>query len=115
MASYRLVVDVLSDATADIILAMKQGQIDLASVDRFHRGRMRAFGYLSMLASQEVLDQFAKLTDYLEDVAEGKTHFTPVNLRKHTFEFVNAMRRDVGINPIEIKWGADYALPHKRP
>ena len=74
---------------------------------------MKAFGYLAMLASQEVLDRFAKLTDYVEDVAEGKSNFSLVKLRKHTFEFVNAMRKDVGINPTEMKWGDDYTLPHK--
>jgi len=114
MASYRLVIDVTADAFADIIQALKQGHIDPASVDKFHRGRMKAFGYLSMLASQDVLDRFAELTDYVEDVAEGKSKFTALNLRKYTFEFVNAMRRDVGINPTDMKWGTDYSLPHKK-
>jgi hypothetical protein len=67
-----------------------------------------------MLASQEVLDRFAELTDYVEDVAEGKIPFNLESLRKNTFAFVNAMRKDVGINPSEMKWGENYTLPYKR-
>lgn len=112
--SYRQTIDFFAEACADILQTLKVGAINPSVVDVFHRRRMKAFGYLAMLASQEVLDRFAELSDYVEDVAESKIPFDIIELRKLTFEFVNAMRKDVGINPSEMKWRENYSLPYQR-
>lgn len=72
IGSYRLVGDVVADTCVDIVQALKQGCINPAAVDTFHRRRLRALGYLALLASQEVLDRFAELTDYLQDWRKAK-------------------------------------------
>ena len=114
LSTYRLAIDSIAEVVVSITLESRTGAVGGEAFASYQRQRLKAFGYISMLASQEVLDSFATLTDYLEDVARGKFRYDQIELRKRTFQWVNAIRKDVGINSTEVQLGQDYSLPsHK--
>jgi hypothetical protein len=105
IAIYRLVADIVGDILADLdrLPANQPYPPDLD--DRFNRQRMKAYGYLGMLAPQDVMDSYDRLIDYLIDVTGGTRPHEWSDVRVLIIDMINCVRADIGINksPIEYR------------
>jgi len=105
---YRLVVDVVSEILSDLDLHhMGQFPAEEAArrMDQFNRGRMRAYGYLAMLAPQSVMDAADALFDDVIQVAGGSLPYDWNRTRRHILSLLNAVRVDIGydVSPVEYR------------
>ena len=71
LKAYRLVVDVFAETYSDLHIAFTQGQFEQAR-DKYNRYWVRCYGYLSMMAQQDVMDTFDRLNDYILKVLSGR-------------------------------------------
>lgn len=107
IAIYRSVIDIVATMLADlekVALGLKE-TISEEVLDMFSRDRLRAYGYLGMLAPQSVMDAHDALIDRLiEVIYEGKKAEW-VEIRTLAINFLNTVRVDVGIDkePIEYR------------
>lgn len=105
--TYRLVFDVLAEIYSDLQIAFTQGQFEQVR-DKYNRCWVRCYGYLSMMASQEVMDAFDGLNDYVIKVLSGRQQPQPwPETRKLALRFINCMRRDIGLDTREIEYHGD--------
>lgn len=108
LAIYRLATEVVSDFLADLHSA-RFGQKPADNfLDRFNRGRLKAHGYLAMLAPQNVMDAYDSLIDCIFFALEKKQ---PVDyaaewneIRKLAYTLLNAIREDVGIDKSKVEY-----------
>lgn len=72
---------------------------------QFERDRLRAYGYLALLAPQTVMDANDAVMDYLGDVFQEKRKFVFAEFRIPAIAMLNAMRSDlgIGVDPIEYR------------
>lgn len=108
LATYRLVIDIISDYLADIDLWQSSGQTlpdGNERFDRFNRDRLKTYGYLSMIAPQEVMDANDTLTDHLLDITVNNAEYNWEVIRNHAIGLLNAIRRDLNpeAEPIEYR------------
>ena len=108
LAIYRLVTDVIVDVLGDLDLMMLSGAPPAdgtARWDRFNRGRMKAYGYLAMLAPQPVVDGMDALMDHLIQVSHGQDRYEWPTVRALVINLLNEVRKDIGIDasPIEYR------------
>ncbi|TVL99201.1 MAG: hypothetical protein CV087_19040 [Candidatus Brocadia sp. WS118] len=78
IAIYRLAVDIIAEKLGDLdyISLTKQMPPDaLQKYDKFNRARIKAYGYLAMLAPQNVMDALDALFDHLILIAQGKEQY----------------------------------------
>lgn len=83
-------------------LAVVEGVTEL---DAFEKSRLQLYGYLGMLAPQDVMDSQDLLMDYLLEVIHGESPSDWVRMRGLALNLINAIRRDIGIDksPIEYR------------
>jgi len=110
--TYRLVFDVLAEIYSDLQIAFTPGQFEQVRVeqvrDKYNRCWVRCYGYLSMMASQEVMDAFDRLNDYIIKVLFGRQQVqTWSETRKLALSFINCMRKDIGFGTGEIQYHGD--------
>lgn len=107
IAIYRLAVDIVSDLLGDLdLIAMQCTPEDaLKRWDKFNRDRMRAYGYIAMLAPQSVMDAFDALFDLLIMVCHGNKKYDWPLVRNLALNLINEIRKDIAIDisPIEYK------------
>jgi len=108
LAIYRLAVDIVADLLGDLDitkLAATPLPDALQRWDKFNRGRIKAYGYLAMLAPQNVMDAFDALFDFLIMVAHGQKPYDWSTVRQLALNLLNAVRKDIAVdtNPIEYK------------
>lgn len=81
------------------------GQPPKDMFDRYNRGWMKVYGYLAVLAPQEVMDAFDRLNDYLLGVLKGRHRPQPwASTRELALDLINAVRRGIGFDPSPIKY-----------
>lgn len=105
---YRAAIDIVS---ALIVTLQKydQGRLTVAegvlALDTFEKGRLQLYGYLGMLAPQDVMDAQDALMEYLIEVIHGESQSDWVRMRTLALSLLNAVRRDIGIDksPIEYR------------
>jgi hypothetical protein len=105
---YRLTVDIIAEMLGDLdyMQNTKQPPPDaFQRYDKFNRNRLRAYGYLAMLAPQHVMNAFDAMFDHLIIVAKGHEPYEWTKVRKLSIAFINEVRKDVGIDksPVEYK------------
>lgn len=106
LATYRLIVDLVSEILGDFDHWQTTRQPLLPErFDALNRARMKAYGYLAMLAPQAVMDALDALFDHLLQIANGKAPYHWATVRGHALVLLNEARKDVGIDhsPIEYK------------
>lgn len=105
LAIYRMVADIFAKlfSTLDELKSNELLPSDLSA--EFNRERMRAYGYLSMLASQEVMDSYDSLSDFMLDVMTGHKKYDWIMVRPLILDLINKIRIDVGLNknPIDYR------------
>ncbi len=107
LATYRLVVDVVVELLGELDQMKITGRppADAAARwDRFNRSRMRAYGYLAMLAPQTVMDTHDALMDHLFEVASGHKDYVWPDVRNLAINLLNEIRRDIDIGPTSIEY-----------
>jgi hypothetical protein len=111
LEAYRHAIDIISDLCTDVHNVGTNSELGNKVVTEFNRGRLKAFGYLSILAPQEVMNAYVVLTDCLYSIATGETKFDWIEIRRLTYILVNAIRKDIGIAEKELVLGKDFSLP----
>ena len=66
---------------------------------------MMLYGYLAMLAPQNVMDAYDKLMDHLLQIFHGTKQYLWTEVRALAISALNEIRKDVGIDksPIEYR------------
>jgi hypothetical protein len=108
LATYRMVVDVISELLANLG-PLRSGQpLGNDVLDRFNHGRLRAHGYLAMIAPQDVMDAYDQLTDRIFSVLEknppGFGHDDWEQVRGCAYSLINKVRADVGIGKDAVEY-----------
>ena len=102
MGTYGFVFGVVSELLADVDLIRRGKKPEGDALDRFNRGRLKAHGYLAMLAPQNVMDAYDSLIDYifsvLEQPAQTVNHEHWKEIRRLAYDVINLIREDVGID-----------------
>lgn len=105
--TYRAVVDVVSKVLASFD-SIEQGRLsaDVAAslFDEFNEQRIRVYGYLAMLAPQQVMDAQDRLMDHLLCVSQGNEPYEWGNVRNLAIDLLNEIRRDIGIDKSPIQY-----------
>jgi hypothetical protein len=86
---YRMTIDII----VKFLINMDQANhSEVAKKDillAFLEGRLRAYGYLSMLAPQNVMDAYDNLTDHIELIAYGKEPNDWPTIRQKALQMIN--------------------------
>lgn len=105
VAIYRMAVDIVADFLGDLDRYLQAGQaIPEERYDMFNRMRMKAYGYLAMLASQRVMDAYDQLADHLLQIVGGQQSYEWDEVRRLALGLLNAVRVDIGLDPSPIKY-----------
>lgn len=105
--TYRAVVDVVSKVLAsfDSIELGRLGATEAAArFDEFNEQRIRVYGYLAMLAPQQVMDAQDRLMDHLLCVSQGNEPYEWRIVRDLAIELLNEVRHDIGIDKSSIRY-----------
>lgn len=106
LATYRMAVDMIATLLADLDRSHRLSPEQAAvSVDTFNRDRIRLYGYLGMLAPQQVMDAQDALIDYLLLIVHRNAVYEWAKVRDLALKLLNEVRKDVGIDqsPIEYR------------
>jgi len=105
--AYRLVVDVVSKILADFDAAedglLSDGDIKI-SKHTFNQNRIRIYGYLAMMAPQEVMDAQDELMDYLLLITQEEDSYDWNKVRNLSLKLLNEIREDIGIDKEEVSY-----------
>jgi hypothetical protein len=104
LAIYRLATNVVVDILGDLDVMMLSGKppVNAAErLDRFNRGRMKAYGYLAMLAPQNAMDG---LMDHIILLTQGKEKYEWSKVRELVLALLNEVRKDIGIDSTPIEY-----------
>lgn len=107
LAIYRLATDVVVEILGDLDLMMLSGEPPENAkerFDRFNRGRMKAYGYLAMLAPQNVMDSMDNLMDHIILLTQGQKKYEWPEVRKLVIALLNEIRKDIVIDPTPIEY-----------
>jgi hypothetical protein len=105
VATYKTVVDVVSKILADLDkwyaghLAPEKG---VEAFHLFNEQRMRAYGYLGMVAPQSVMDAQDKLIDHIMLITTGRVPYKWEEVRSHALGLINEIRKDIAIDKSPI-------------
>lgn len=106
LATYRTVIDLVSEILGDFDRweEIKQ-QLPAERKDTLNRARIKAYGYMALLASQPVMDAFDRLFDHLLRISNGNAPYVWAEIRELSLGLLNEVRKDVGIDssPIEYR------------
>jgi oligoendopeptidase F len=99
LSIYKDVVHIVSEILRELeaVAASKQESITTELERSFALNRNKAYGYISLVSSQNVMDRYNDLIDFLIPLLyEGETA-TWIEMRTKADSMLNAMRRDLGI------------------
>lgn len=106
LETYRTVIDLVSEILGDFDRweETKQ-QLPAERKDALNRARIKAYGYMALLASQPVMDAFDRLFDHLLRITHGNAPYVWAEIRELSLGLLNEVRKDVGIDssPIEYR------------
>lgn len=105
--TYRLVVDIVSELLGDLDSHDGKGEFSLHQakrLDEFNRSRLKAYGYLAMMAPQSVMDAFNQLIDYLFSVVHAEAPYDWAIVRSHANKMLNEVRKDAEIDESPIAY-----------
>lgn len=104
---YRAVTDTVVELLADLNAAY-QGERDSAEVKAFAATfdlrRMKLYGYLGMVAPQEVMNSHDAVMDHLLAVVHGEQAYDWEPIRELVLDHLNAIRVDLAIDKSPIAY-----------
>ena len=107
VATYKTVVDVVSKILADLDrfhaghIAPENG---IEAYHLFNEQRLRAYGYLGMVAPQSVMDAQDRLIDHILLVTSGRTPYRWEEIRTHALSLINEIRKDIAIDKTPVSY-----------
>ncbi|HEY0681069.1 MAG TPA: hypothetical protein VGD45_01935 [Steroidobacter sp.] len=107
IAIYRSVIDLVSEILGDFDRTYLDGKLSpdaQTRYDRFNRGRMKAYGYMAMLAPQAVMDSFDAVVDHLMMIWNGSEPYEWTKVRTLAIAMINAIRQDIGLDKAPIEY-----------
>jgi len=108
LLTYRLVIDLIAEVLADFDLAMETGKkIPPDRFDHMNRLRLKAYGYLAMMASQPLMDAQDQMMDYLLQVANGSKDYDWPHVRGLAHGLLNEMRKDLKFDETPITYNGE--------
>lgn len=105
---YRMVIDVIADFIGEMdIRNHEEKGIEPDRVDSFNRKRLKAYGYLVMIAPQSVMDANDNLTDHLIKVFNGSEPYEWPKIRGFGLELLNQIRLDLNFQKNEVTYNGE--------
>jgi hypothetical protein len=108
LGTYGFVCGVVSEFLADMSMIHLGQKPEGNVLDRFNRGRLKAHGYLAMLAPQSVMDAYDALIDHIFFILEKNPPNNPYEdwkeIRRLSYILMNAIRKDIGIDKNEVEY-----------
>lgn len=105
LATYRTVIDLVSEILGDFDHWQSTNQpLPAERLAVLNRARLKAYGYLALLASQSVMDAFDRLFDHLLLIAHGNASYVWADVRKLSLELLNEARKDIAIDSSAIEY-----------
>jgi len=104
LSLYRDIVYIISEILRELeaISTLKQEAISEDVERSFSLNRNKAYGYISLVSSQEVMDRYNDMIDYfIPIIYEGKKS-TWKEMRTKADSLLNSMRKDLGVTNEEI-------------
>lgn len=106
--AYREITEIVSKIIA--IMDAEDGHIvswgpNGGALDEFNQQRLKLYGYLAMLAPQEVMDAHDDLVDHLMLTVSGNKDYKWPETREKVLFLLNEVRKDIGVasEPIVYK------------
>ena len=103
---YRATIDLVAVmlAKVDMIVLQRKQKLNPEEEEQFDTERLKIYGYLAMIAPQDVLDANDELIDQLlEVVFDGDTVGWEI-IRAKALNLINAMRQDIGIDKSTVTY-----------
>lgn len=109
LVMYRMVTDIVAEMIVDLGAAQEKARVlspeqALERMLRFERDRLRAYGYLAMLAPQHVMDAFDRVIDYLLNVLDSSAKYDFTRVRQLGIAMLNQIRIDLGVDVTPIDY-----------
>ena len=104
LAIYKDVIHIVSEILRELeaVATSKQRSISPAIAHSFALNRNKAYGYISLVSCQDVLDKYNDMIDFFIPLLYGDKQATWVEMREKADSMLNAMRADLGINEGEV-------------
>ncbi|HCM2158247.1 TPA: hypothetical protein N3B91_004300 [Vibrio parahaemolyticus] len=106
---YRATIDLVATmlAKVEMIVLRNKQQLTAQEAEQFETERLKIYGYLAMIAPQEVMDANDVFIDQLLAVVfDGKSVSWEV-IRSKALNLTNAMRKDIGIDKSEASYNGE--------
>ncbi len=105
LKTYRLAVDILCEVLGDldIVYATKKA-LDANRFDQVNRARLKIYGYLAMLAPQNIMDANDAMFDHLIEIINSKKEYEWNEIRALALTFLNAMRQALGFHVDQVNY-----------
>ena len=106
---YRATIDLVATmlAKVEMIVLRNKQQLTAQEAEQFETERLQIYGYLAMIAPQEVMDANDVFIDQLLAVVfDGKSVSWEV-IRSKALNLTNAMRKDIGIDKSEVSYNGE--------
>ena len=103
---YRATIDLIAKMLAkiELVYLKNKSKLTVEESEEFEIERLRIFGYLAMLAPQEVMDANDNLTDLLLAFIYDNEPTSWLNIRTCALQLTNAMRKDIGLNKVDVTY-----------
>lgn len=110
LATYRDIIHMVCEILRELeaFTIGKKDKIDPNVEAMFSLNRNKAYGYISLVSNQEVMDRYNELIDYFIGVMYHENDGTWKEMRGKAEAMLNAMRRDLGINEGDISYRGNY-------
>lgn len=105
LATYRMAVDLVAEILGDFDKAYDNGQLlSPDKIDAHNRQRMRLYGYLSMVASQDIMDAQDRLIDHLLLIVHKQEDYVWKEVRALVLDLINQIRKDLKFDAAPIAY-----------
>ncbi|WP_367852231.1 hypothetical protein, partial [Vibrio parahaemolyticus] len=106
LAIYRAAIDLVSSMLAKIEMVYLKNKEKLTpeECEQFEIERLRIYGYLAMLAPQDVMDANDHLTDLLLALIYDGESTSWLEVRSRALVLTNAMRKDIGLDKSDVNY-----------
>ncbi|WP_243976819.1 hypothetical protein [Vibrio natriegens] len=106
---YRATIDLVSTilAKVEMIVLDKKQKLTEEEAEQFETGRLKIYGYLAMIAPQEVMDANDAFIDQLLSVVFDGESVSWEVIRSKALNLTNAMRKDIGIDKSEVSYNGE--------
>jgi hypothetical protein len=104
LTAYRAIIDLIVETVTDLHLGER---LDRDKLKQLERARLRAYGYLALLAPQHAMTAFDRVVDYLLGVLEGSQGYDFRQLRELAIAMINEIRKDLNVDATPIAYLGD--------